>query len=440
MSFEISGIVIVEMAKNLGPHSGLFFVALLLIILSGSSEDAIQMSGSIKDGQNLTSSGGKFVLGFFSPAGSNKRYLGIWFSVDSTTVVWVANKDKTLNDISGILLLDGTGNLILKDSSNRIFWSTGSRSSSPTTVKLLDSGNLVLIQENSSPENYVWQSFEYPTDTLLPGMKIGPDRTGRDRNLTSWKNERDPSPGEYTFKLETRGVVQPFLVSKSVIVYRSGPWNGVYLTGNQAMRSYPNYTFTLVHDQTETYYRYEVLQTSILPRLVAEPSGELRRFQWNFNSGNWQELWSAPRDNFCDNYAFCGPNAFCNAEASKVCQCFGGFTEKNKNEWSIRNWTGGCARRTKLDCGDGDDFFRAPDVKPPDTVNSTANMNLSVGECREECLKDCSCVAYSSANFSSGSGCIMWFGDLIDSRTFDGSGQDIFVRISKKDAGESHLC
>ena len=419
------------MAKNLVSYFGLFFLSLFLISLAVSSEDRIQMSGSIKHGQNLTSSGGTFVLGFFSPLGSSKRYLGIWFSIDSTTVVWVANREKPLNDISGILLLDGTGNLILKDSSDRIFWSTGYRSSFPTTAKLLDSGNLVLIQQSSSPENCVWQSFDYPTDTLLPGMKIGPDRTWRDRNLTSWKNESDPSPGQYTYKLDTRGMVQPFLVSKSTIIYRSEAWNGINLSANQAMRSYQNYIVTLVHNQTETYYQYEVRQTSILPRLVVEPSGELRHFQWNFSSGNWQELWRAPRDNFCDSYAFCGPNAFCNAEASQVCQCFGGFTEKNPDEWGIRNWTGGCARRTKLQCGNGDDFLTAPGVKLPDTMNSTANMLLSIDECREECLKDCSCVAYSSVNISSGSGCIMWFGDLIDVSDGDAPAQRL-LRESRR--------
>ncbi|GJV67663.1 mutator type transposase, partial [Tanacetum coccineum] len=52
---------------------------------------------------------------------------------------------------------------------------------SPTLVKrnasvtLLDSGNLVL--QELFPDGYqkkvLWQSFDYPTDTLLPGMKLG---------------------------------------------------------------------------------------------------------------------------------------------------------------------------------------------------------------------------------------------------------------------------
>ena len=434
-----SGSFIHEMAKNLAPRSCFFFFHLFLILSSCHGEDRIPLSANIKHGQNLTSSNGTFVLGFFSPAGSSNRYLGIWFSVDDKAVVWIANRDKPLNDSSGILLLDSTGDLVLTDASSRIFWSTGKSSSSPVSAVLLDSGNFVLTQENNSAENYLWQSFEYPTDTLLPGMKVGPDRTGRDRNLTSWTSERDPSRGQYTFKLNTKGVVQPFLVNSSSIIFRSGPWNGINFSGNQAMKSYQNYTFSVVQNKEETYYQYSVTQPSILPRLVVEPSGQLKRFQWDFKSGNWQELWSAPTDSKCDKYASCGPNAFCNGEAS-LCKCFGGFTEKNPDEWIIRKWSGGCSRRTKLSCGDGDGFLKAADVKLPDTVNSTANMDLSIGECREGCLNDCSCVAYSSANISSGSGCILWFGDLIDVRTFAGSGQDLFIRISKNDTGQSLLC
>ncbi|RXH83015.1 hypothetical protein DVH24_003513 [Malus domestica] len=52
---------------------------------------------------------------------------------------------------------------------------------------------------------YLWQSFDYPSDTWLPGMKLGWDlRTGLKQLLSSWKDSEDPSPGDFTYGIETK--------------------------------------------------------------------------------------------------------------------------------------------------------------------------------------------------------------------------------------------
>ena len=60
-------------------------------------------------------------------------------------------------------------------------------------AKLLDSGNLVLMDgSDGNTDSYIWQSFENPADTLLPGMKLGWDvKTGLHLFLTSWKSGDD---------------------------------------------------------------------------------------------------------------------------------------------------------------------------------------------------------------------------------------------------------
>jgi hypothetical protein len=95
-------------------------------------------------------------------------------------------------------------------------------------VLLLDSGNLVVKEMNENdPEKYLWQSFDYPTDTLLPGMKLGWDLDPSfDRYLTSWKSSVDPSTGDYSFKLDFRGFPGIFLRNKQGIEYRSGLGTG----------------------------------------------------------------------------------------------------------------------------------------------------------------------------------------------------------------------
>lgn len=55
-----------------------------------------------------------FELDFFSPGKSfNFRYLGIWYKYSKETNVWVANRDKPLNDTTVTLSINAHGNLIL---------------------------------------------------------------------------------------------------------------------------------------------------------------------------------------------------------------------------------------------------------------------------------------------------------------------------------------
>jgi hypothetical protein len=72
----------------------------------------------------------------------------------------------------------------------------------------------------------------------------------------------------------------------------------------------------------------------------------------------------------------------------------------------------------------------AGSVKMPDTSTARVDMSLSLKECRQECLRSCSCSAYSSADETRrGIGCLSWHGDLADIRTYSNAGQDLFIRL-----------
>ncbi|KAH7546571.1 hypothetical protein FEM48_Zijuj01G0215000 [Ziziphus jujuba var. spinosa] len=95
--------------------------------------------------------------------------------------------------------MNRTGHLVLLGEKSSVVWSA-----SPTKVvqnsilQLSDTGILVLRNEKDNSWNYLWQSFDYLSDTLLPGMKLGWDlKSGLDRLLVSWTNPSDPSPGDY---------------------------------------------------------------------------------------------------------------------------------------------------------------------------------------------------------------------------------------------------
>ena len=56
------------------------------------------------------------------------------------------------------------------------------------------------------------------------------------------------------------------------------------------------------------------------------------------------------------------------------------------------------------------------------------------------CLKNCSCTAYATLDVrGGGSGCILWFEELIDIREFNENGQDIYIRMAASELRKIHL-
>lgn len=88
--------------------------------------------------------------------------------------MWVANRNNPLTGLYGNLTISNNGNLVLLNRNGRSIWSSNiSRISKSPVVQLLDSGNLVLRDNvSTSSGSYLWQSLDYPSDTLLPDMMI----------------------------------------------------------------------------------------------------------------------------------------------------------------------------------------------------------------------------------------------------------------------------
>jgi hypothetical protein len=74
-------------------------------------------------------------------------------------------------------------------------------------LKLMDSGNLVLRDEQY--ETTLWESFQNPIDTFLPGMKMDEELT-----LTSWIGYDDPGTGNYTLTFKQYQGEDRYVISK----------------------------------------------------------------------------------------------------------------------------------------------------------------------------------------------------------------------------------
>ncbi|PNY16102.1 G-type lectin S-receptor-like serine/threonine-protein kinase, partial [Trifolium pratense] len=397
------------------------------------------------DGNTLVSKGGIYELGFFTPGNSNKRYLGIWYKkIPIQTVVWVANRINPINDSSGTLSLNNiTGNLILTKNNGSVVWSTTSNSlrkkqEKPVVAFLLDTGNLVLIDENEeNKESFLWQSFDYPTDTFLPEMKFGLDfKTGLNRRLTAWKSPDDPSPSDFSFGMVPHNNPDAYMMKGDKKFYRSGPWNGLHSSGSPQVRPNPIYDYRFVYNKDELYYTYSLKNSSAVTRLVLNATASVRyRYVWIESAKRWEIYTSVPLD-LCDSYALCGAYSSCVISDSPVCQCMKGFKPKSPQAWYAMDWSNGCVRNKALRCEEKnkDGFVKLSGMKGPDTTNSWLDQTIGLEECRVKCLDNCSCMAYANSDVrGEGSGCALWFGDLTDIRQFAAGGQDLYVRMDSSE-------
>ncbi|KAH9803102.1 Receptor-like serine/threonine-protein kinase SD1-8 [Citrus sinensis] len=318
----------------------------------------------------------------------------------------VANRINPINDSSGLLVVNETGNLVLTSQNKSVVWSANLSKEvrTPVVLQLLDSGNLVLRGERDcGSEIYLWQSFDYPSDTLLPGIKLGWDlKTGLERRITSWKSPDDPFPGNFIWALERQDNPESIFWKGSKKLTRSGPWNGLRFSAS-SLRQNPDFNFSFVSNEDELYYTFDLIDKAVFSRMVMNQTLYLRqRFIWNKATKSWDLNVNVPRD-----------------------LCF-----KLKSRGYV-DWSQGCVRDKSLNYSRQDGFIKFTAMKLPDATLSWVSKSMNLNECREKCIDNSSCMAYTNSDIrGEGSGCAMWFGELIDMRDFADGGQDLYIRMS----------
>ncbi|CAN0914848.1 G-type lectin S-receptor-like serine/threonine-protein kinase At2g19130 [Linum grandiflorum] len=235
--------------------------------------DTITANQSLSGDQTLVSAGGIFELGFFKLGRLQNYCIGIWYKqVSPRTVIWVAKRDGLpiiYDRFSSQLKISDDGRLTLFYHTTSV-WSTSSTSnhfSSSVKAVLLDQGNLVLIPTNGSfPPSPLWQSFDEPSDTLVPGMKIGFNKITHDEvSLNSWKNREDPSRGPFTLKLGSNrsleGYIKTFFTGNKNF---SGP-------GTRIMEL-KSTNLVYVEDQNWRYLTFSQYNRTQIDKIVEEES------------------------------------------------------------------------------------------------------------------------------------------------------------------------
>ncbi|KAK4479350.1 hypothetical protein RD792_014862 [Penstemon davidsonii] len=361
--------------------TAIFFLIFPLV----SSLDTLKPGEMLNSSAYLVSAGRNFTLEFYTPENSKKSYLAIRHTMGTNYhPVWLANRDRPIYENSGILMISNTWKVMIEHSGADPIELYTAESGTNVTATLLDSGNFVVKEMNSN--KVLWQSFDYPTDTLLPGMKLGVNhRTGRNWTLTSWFSPSNPASG--AFSLEWDSIRRRLLVKRRGVIYwTSGDLKFYYEYGNLKIYAFDyivpkpdplnmNYVFKNVTNQDEEYFTYSLYADSF--------TFENRHFisGWTLNSqGN---IFDTTRPliaqvQLCYGYNTSGSSVYLGCELWQQPKC-----RNSHQKFSYRYGNFGDASYVYDD-----------------------SSNLSQSDCRANCWNDCLCAGYTDAE----RGCLYWKG------------------------------
>ncbi|PQP99274.1 uncharacterized protein Pyn_15308 [Prunus yedoensis var. nudiflora] len=194
------------------------------------------------------------------------------------------------------------------------------------------------------------------------------------------------------------------------------------------------YNYSFVSNENESYFTYSLYDPKIASPFMMSVLGTVRQLAWLEISRKWNIFWSQPR-NQCEVYAICGAFGSCNDKSGVLCNCLTGFAQKSPKDWVLQDYSGGCSRKTNLQCGNStsvigtkDRFLEMRTILMPEN-----ELHVKVGsakKCESICLKNCSCTAYA---YESSNACSIWIGDLLGVQELaadEAGGRTLHIRLA----------
>ncbi|KAJ9543417.1 hypothetical protein OSB04_023124 [Centaurea solstitialis] len=284
----------------------------------------------------LVSLNGLFTAGFHQ-FGEN-AYFAVWFTdqaatPEDRTVVWMANRDAPVNRKHSKLSLWEDGNLVLQDAGWYILWSTNTKSNSPSVqLHLNDTGNLVL-HVGGQP---LWQSFDYPTNTLLPYQPFT-----KNTQLVSSRSFTNYSSGFYNLFFDNDNIL---CVSYSGQEVTSVFWPDPKLTVWDAMRyPYRDARKASLHsngefNSSDGFHLFSAdfgLGPQRIMRLDVDGNLRVYTLVEHENRKKMEVQWQA-FSHSCKIHGICGPNSLCiySQNSGRKCTCLHGYKMVNSVDWS----------------------------------------------------------------------------------------------------------
>ncbi|KAF2285384.1 hypothetical protein GH714_003384 [Hevea brasiliensis] len=376
-------------AKKLLPY--LLILALNFCGLHAQILPNISLGSSITAGTNDSwrSLSGEFAFGFY-PLQNNLYLMGIWFDkIPERTLVWSANRD-TPAEAGSTIRLTFAGQLFLTYSNGSVQSVYGGAAASLGFME--NNGNFVLKDGNS---RVIWQSFDSPTDTLLPTQVL----TNGQMLFSNAKGTTDYSTGNFMLEMQYDGN----LVLSAYHFSDPGYWFTGTLVSNDSLVFDSNASLYIVNSTNDVIYslteNFSAPTGEYYHRATIDDMGNFQQYVYHKSNGSgWISVWKAIHEPCLVN-AVCGVNGMCSSPDNETvtCNCIPGYIPLDPNHVSK-----GCHPETVVNyCADpsmrnftiaviDDADFPFEGFADLDRV-----LNVDVEGCKVALMDDCYSIAAS---------------------------------------------
>ncbi|GAB4835116.1 hypothetical protein Ancab_000025 [Ancistrocladus abbreviatus] len=353
--------------------------------------------------RNWVSQNGVFAFGFMDGRlrevdDTDGLFVGIRYNLgykEANVLVWTVGGGLRVSENS-TFGLSADGRLVLfENPTGLIVWSSNTSNLGVHKASLLNSGNLVLL---GSKDEVLWQSFDSPTNTLLPGQSLHFPQSLRapsTKSISSYYSFVIRRSGELALVWESNVTYwRSYLSCCSNIKESRFDSNGVLGLFDGANRSVWSVSSKDFADPSVT-----------LRHLRIDPDGNLRIYSWDSILHVWKIGWQAV-ENQCNVFGSCGLYSLCGFNStSPVCSClYEGSLNQDVSPVGVDSGTLGCKKLVDLsNCKLHTSMMVLKHtilygLYPPHDVDIMLNEDA----CKEYCSNDISCIAVTSKNDGSG--------------------------------------
>ncbi|KAL6552158.1 hypothetical protein OROGR_008312 [Orobanche gracilis] len=373
----------------------IFFLLLISAVIPADQQNISPGSFLITPTSNSSSSSssswlspsGRYAFGFF-PQKNNTFAVGIFIkNIAGQTIVWTSNTANPTVSNDAVLNFTKDGRLILQQRQGQQdidIVGSANRTEAIANASMLDTGNFVLYGSDS---RIIWQSFDHPTDTLLPGQRLPAGG-----ELFSSSSDTDNSRGIFRLKMQSDGNLVQYPVNTTDTSTNAYYGSGTAGTGG-------NVSLNLADDgRLYLLNGSSFLMNITTGGLPTQGTIHLMRIDtdgifrtYSLNNDSWIIRCSFTEDK-CVPKGVCGLNAFCVLmDMNARCECLPShdFVQSGGS-------SGDCARGStwKLGCGNNNKYEmkKVDNTEWKDNSYNVLNTPM-IEDCMRACLDDCNCEA-----------------------------------------------